>query len=145
MARVEQAVEIARPPAEVFAFLADARNDARWQVSLVGQEGLPDRPTAVGDRWVEVRRLAGRDQRVPMEMTDIDPPRRIGFRVTDGPMDARGHIAVDPAGAGARVTYRADLEGRGAMRLLAGTVARVMSDAMAGDLRRLKALLESEG
>ena len=32
---VERSIEIARPPEEVFAFLADARNDPRWCASVI--------------------------------------------------------------------------------------------------------------
>jgi uncharacterized protein YndB with AHSA1/START domain len=35
---VERSVEIARPPEEVFAFLADARNDPRWCPTVVACE-----------------------------------------------------------------------------------------------------------
>jgi len=35
---VELSIEIARPPEEVFAFLADARNDPRWCASVLACE-----------------------------------------------------------------------------------------------------------
>src|ERR1700732_2317224 len=56
-------------PDDVFAFIADARNQWRWQPTLTAIEGFPDAPVQVGASWVEVRRFGGRLRSIYVTVT----------------------------------------------------------------------------
>ena len=111
---IEREIEIARPIAEVFDFVADARNDVRWcrkvrSVSLV-EDGryevvhkpVPGRPA----RRMEMTRLAS------------DPPRLLELREDDGTDVFRVTYSLSPTAAG-------------------GTLLRQRSDATIGAVPRL--------
>jgi hypothetical protein len=43
-------------------------------------------PVAAGTHGYEVRRMLGRETRIPYEVTEHDPPRRSSFRTLSGPI-----------------------------------------------------------
>lgn len=51
MAQMQQSVDIARPLAEVFAFVANPGNDARWGSNLLEVTQLSPGPLGVGARF----------------------------------------------------------------------------------------------
>ena len=57
---LETTVEISRPVAEVFAFVADQTNAPRWQNGLAEVRRLTEGPLGVGTEHEFIRRFAGR-------------------------------------------------------------------------------------
>lgn len=149
MRGVDFSIEIDRPPAAIFRFLADFSNDPRWRANVV--EMLPlGRPTdALGGIWsrqVEVRKVPGRRLRTEAVITAFEPPRRIAFRRADGPIRPEGVYALSDLGGRTRLDFSIAVDLEGAARLLAPLVAlllaAVVRPALEGDFTRLKALLE---
>jgi uncharacterized protein YndB with AHSA1/START domain len=139
---VERSIEIARPPEEVFAFLADARNDPRWCATVVACEQLagdgpgPDARYEASHKPTPFHRVMPR----AIEVVEYAPPRLIRWRQEDG--NGAFHITyeVEPAAVGARFTQRDRIEwkvpgpvGRMAERLF---VRRHIGEQME-DLKRL--------
>jgi polyketide cyclase/dehydrase/lipid transport protein len=60
MAQLQQSVDIARPMEEVFAFVANPANDARWGSTLVEVQPVSPGPLEVGSRFRYVARFVGR-------------------------------------------------------------------------------------
>lgn len=139
---VQRSIEIARTPEEVFAYVADARNDPRWCSTVLACE------QRVGERPGPAARYEARHKPTPfhrtmpraIEVVEYDPPSRLRWRQED----ANGvfHIVyeVEPAAAGARLTQRDTIEwkvprplGRLAERLF---VQRHIGEQLA-DLKRL--------
>jgi uncharacterized protein YndB with AHSA1/START domain len=105
---VETAVTIARSPEEVFAFLADPRNDPAWcdRVRSVEQIGpgeyrVMHKPLRIQPRPYELR----------MRLLESDPPRRLRWEEND----RDGTLLVDyelaSTADGTRFTQRTDLSG----------------------------------
>ncbi len=143
---IVESVEIARPPAEVFAYATNPTHLSEWQESLVSARPVGDGPVAAGTRFVTVRRVGGRDRQMTMEMAELDPPRSWLARGIDGPVRGIVHGTVESLGdgAGSRVTIALSFEGRGIGLLLVPLVVRRQATGeLPRVMRKLKELLES--
>jgi hypothetical protein len=86
MAPIVSSIEIARPPGEVFAYVADPSRLAEWQESVVSSRMEGGGPPTVGSKAVTTRRVGRGERTMTMEMTNIDPPRSWAVRGIDGPV-----------------------------------------------------------
>ena len=59
MAPIESSIEIARPPDEVFAYLADPTRFAEWQRDVVRVDLEDGGPPGLGARFTTTRRIGG--------------------------------------------------------------------------------------
>lgn len=135
----ERTVQIARTPEDVFAFLADARNDIQWRptvVDIAHQTG-----TGSGTRYRQGLRGPG-GSRIPadFEVTVYEPPSRFGFRAT-GSVKTTGEYRLAPVDGGTAVTLRLDFKPSGLARAFAPVVGRTFEEEVAA-LDALKELLE---
>src|SRR3954463_6739715 len=107
-------VEIARPPDDVFSFIADPANLSRWQ-DAEEVEQLTDGPVRAGTRFREVHKLFGRRRVELPGVVECEPGRVFHIRVVEGPPVA-GRWTFAPSGSGTRLTLTpiAHLSGRAA-------------------------------
>lgn len=143
--RVDAANEtvVERPAAGVFAFLADAENDAAWRPGVLDIARVSgDRP-GPGARYRQgVRGPGGRRIDADIETTAYEPDRLIGFRATAGPVRPQGRYELEPDGAGrTRVHFALEAELRGVKVVMAPAVRRAMAGEV-GHLENLKRVLE---
>ncbi len=141
-ARAQRTIVIARPVADVFAYMVDYRNNPRWQEGLEAVEQA-DVPPRVGSKIDTTRTVMGRTRTSTIEVTEFEPGKRIRSRSVAGPVDYLGGYDFEPAGEGStRVIY----EGRITTGRLLGPLGKVMARGfqtqMDGNLERLKKLLE---
>ena len=135
-----QTIEIARSPEDVFDYLVDLDNLARWQPTV--REVLWERELREGVEFEETRELLGRRARSRLEVTALDPGREFSIRVVEGPVPLRVRHLLQPANGGTRLTLEAEGEAGGLMRLAAPVAERAASRQAGLDLRRLKQILE---
>ena len=81
---VEESVVIARPPEEVFDYLAQADNLPVWDSSIVQAEQVGTGPVGVGTRWRGASKILGRRFEWTTELTEFDRPRRSSSRSVEG-------------------------------------------------------------
>ena len=80
--RIQASIEIARTRDDVWAFISDPRNDAKWCDHVVSVEQVagdgpgPDARYAVVHRPIKLRG----EKRMEMAVTEFDPPLRMGLR-----------------------------------------------------------------
>jgi carbon monoxide dehydrogenase subunit G len=105
----ENSIFIERPPATVFAFVSDARNDPQWHTDIPHAELRGDGPIGVGS----VFDIEGLGDDSTYTVVEFDPPRKIVdiFRVYG--INVTITIQVEPQGNGARVTRRIETPVRG--------------------------------
>jgi carbon monoxide dehydrogenase subunit G len=143
--RVEESVEIARPPVEVWDAIADYAFDLQWRKGL--REMSPDPPggPSPGTRVHEVVNSSGRDYVADTVVTDLDPGVSYRFRGSGTIGGLSGGRAVRAAGSGngAVFTYTIELEPKGGMRLLRPVLGRIVRSGLRKDLLKLKAILEA--
>jgi len=142
MAHAEHTVTINRPIDDVFAYLADGRNNRHWRsgvveinrTSDVDGEGATYRQVLTGPGG---RRIDG-DYRV----TKYDPPRSLEFAVIAGPARPTGRFDLSSPGTGSTtVRFLLDLQPHGMMRLISPMITKTMRSEVA-NLDRLKIELE---
>src|SRR3954471_24155658 len=137
---VERGIEIARPGAEVFAFVADPRNDVRWCPKGRSVERLSDDRYAVVHKPVPLRPA----RRMELTVVRLDPPRQLELRQDDGTDVFRVTYALEPTAAGGtRFRQRSDAE-LGVPRFLHPLWRRGIGRDLARQLRELKQVLEGE-
>jgi uncharacterized protein YndB with AHSA1/START domain len=141
---IKHSIEINRPAEEVFAYLDQVERHNEWQGSLVSTTAETDGPTRVGTRVVERRNIPGGTRDFSYEITEHDPPRKISFRGTTGPVRPVGTYTVDPTGeSSSRMNVELDLQGQGIGKLFAILARRQAAHEVPVDHEKFKELLET--
>jgi uncharacterized protein YndB with AHSA1/START domain len=138
--RVEVALEIERPPQEVFEYLVDVGCVPEWQSSAL--ESHADGPLAVGARIHETRRLLGREAHTELEVSAFDPPRRLTLRTISGPVKVDVDHRLETRGDGTLLHIVAEADPRFMLRFAKPVLERQAEREVRGDFDRLKQLLE---
>ena len=133
---------IARPPATVFAWLADLEQLPRWESSFAEVRRESPGPVGVGARYW-CRRTQPTKAETHMAVTEYEPEQRLmvesewaGFI-----KPAFGYL-VEPAGAGTRVTLIGRPKLRGVGLLMLPMIALLATRLSARYLANLKRLVE---
>ncbi len=145
--RVVSAANIARAPADVFAFVTTPGNWPQWHPSSLRVTGAVDHPLGVGESCVEEYVVAGRRGSCTWTVMECDPPRRwtIASSSATGGGSATIAYALSPAGDGTRFARSMTYEMPNALyRLLDALFLRARIVAESDEaVRRLKAVLEA--
>lgn len=83
------AVDVARPPEKVFAYLSDPEKLSEWQGAAEVTQ-LTDGPVGPGTRFREVHVAMGRRMESVTEFAEYEPPRRLRVRIVEGPLPVDG-------------------------------------------------------
>jgi uncharacterized membrane protein len=143
---IKHSIEINRPAEEVFAYLDQLDRHSEWQGSLVSAKVETDGPTRVGTRVLERRNVPGGARDIPYEITEHQPPRKVAFRGTAGPVRPVGTVTVQPLSeSSSRLSLELDLEGHGIGKLFAIFARRQAAKQVPQDNEKLKQVLESSG
>jgi uncharacterized protein YndB with AHSA1/START domain len=138
--RITQTFAIAATPEKVFDYVTDPANLRAWQTSKTRVEPLTDGPPRQGFRlreWTKPPR--GKEFEQVVEFTEFERPTRLHVHIVEGPYPVDGTWAFDATGSGTRVTFVAEGELRGPMRLAGPIVRRMIDRQFAGyheNLRR---------
>lgn len=151
MGRIEGEIQINRPVDEVFDFVADERNEPRFNPRMLGAELLSPEPIGSGSRFLVQSRMLRRTVETEVEFTAFERPRLLGSRsrsVTLGressPMTTEGSLMFDPMADGTRMRWSWQVETPGAVRLIAPLVELVGRRQEKTIWRNLKRLLETQ-
>lgn len=79
MPLVEESVVIARPPQEVFEFLAKFENLSVYDAFVTASGQVGDGPSGLGTRGWGTTRFMGQQSDWTVEYTEFEPPRPNGF------------------------------------------------------------------
>jgi uncharacterized protein YndB with AHSA1/START domain len=141
---VERSVLIARPVADVFAFVAQPANDPQWCPKLVSVEQLEGDGPGPGGRWRVVHRPVPVRPARTMDYRCLawEPPHRIEWREDDGTDVLTVTYTLAEEAGGTRLTQRDDAQ-LGAPRILHPLMRIGIGHDLAGQLRRLKRLLDA--
>ncbi len=144
MSVVSLSVTILRPVEDVFAVLTDVGQAAKWSRALEEQLITPG-PLRVGSRRrAVVPGFGGRTMENEMELTELEPDRRLAMRGVAGfPFPVRIVADLEPVADGALLRWTTYLEPGGVARLLGPVLAASYKRSFAKDLANLKSMMES--
>jgi uncharacterized protein YndB with AHSA1/START domain len=144
MSAVRTSVEIARPPAAVFAVLADVGRLPEWQSGCVDVTLEADAPLRVGSRFSQRVGFAGRRVTQLVEVDELEQDRLLTLRVLTGPLRVRARHVLEPSPIGTTLSVTMDGDLGLAGRLAGPLVRKAAERQFEGWFRRLKSLVESE-
>lgn len=132
-------IEIDRSPEMVYGFVSNPENDVQWRTGVT-ESGLTSAPPlALGSEG-----FAGAGKQVSRwRVTAISPGSSVDWDLIDGPFTGTGGYRLEAAGDGTRFTLLADVEPKGAMRLLGPLFGRMGRKQNQADVAKLKGILES--
>jgi uncharacterized protein YndB with AHSA1/START domain len=137
---------VARPPAEVFARIADIESWPSWLIAsgIVRVERPTDGPLTEGEHLRVEQRAAGRAGTFEAQVTALQPPTRLALHGRDGDgvtIDIDAAIATASDGTSLRWSIRIGLPLR--YRMFESMARPQVERAAALDVESLKRRLES--
>jgi hypothetical protein len=123
MAHITGQIVIHRPIDEVFDFVADERNEPRYNPQMIAAEQLTDGPVGPGTRFHAALRTRGRPTDMIIELVDYQRPVRLRSRTVLSSMDIDGSLQFDPVPEGTRMTWNWTVKPQGPLRFLTPLVA----------------------
>lgn len=112
-------VDIARSPADVFAYLADLEHTPEWNWAITSTRKLGPGAVEIGARYQQTRSVP-RHAVEMLEVTELDPDRRIEVVGDLGPFRACLTYDLSPIGPGTSLVNTVELERPGPLGLVAG-------------------------
>lgn len=97
---VTVATTIARPRSDVFAYTTAVEHDPIWTSGLLEATKLTEGPFGVGTRIERVSKFLGRRMTYTIEITAVDPDRKVEMTTTAGPFPMTIHYEYDDAPGG---------------------------------------------
>jgi hypothetical protein len=136
---VENAVEIARSPEDVFDYLTDVTNEAEWNPRTRHVEKLTPGPvgpsTRFGAEWIKGNPTI-------IEYVRFERPTAWASIARSRRLDARGEGRISPTACGCRVVVRTQLRPKGLLAVLLPLLRRTMHQREDRNLASVKAILE---
>lgn len=142
MYKFEKSIFIDRPPREIFDYMTDPANDAKWQSSSEGSEWTSEGPVGVGSTLRTVNKFMGRKIEAISEVTTWDPPDQYAQKTVGGPVPFQINVFFASKDSGTQVTIMAEAELGGFFKLAEGLVGKQLEKEIESDLKTLKLLLE---
>jgi uncharacterized membrane protein len=140
---VSVTTEIARPADEVAAYAMEAENDPTWIGGISSARRLTPGPTAVGTQVERVAHFLGRRIDYVMEVTELDPGRRIVLQSIRGPFPMRVTYSFEPVAGCTCVGLRVEGDAEGFYRLAGGLMGRAVRRNLRKDVTRLREICET--
>jgi hypothetical protein len=150
MPAVHHAIEIARPAADVFAFIAEFANDPRWRANVVEMQPLGE-ATAPGGAWSRQREIrtvpGGRRVATDAVITLFEPPSCLEVQRASGPVRPQARYELTALAADrTRLELTLEVGLAGVTWLFWPAVVvflyALVRPSMPADLGRLRACLE---
>ena len=132
------------PAAAAWLVVADYARDVEWREGVVRMVPTPIGLVQVGTTTVEEMKVAGKTYRNDGEVIAVEPGSRFEWRTTAGAV-AHGSRQVTPINSErCRVRLELHVTPTGLNRLFAPILKKVLDKGLAGDVVRLRDLVEAD-
>jgi carbon monoxide dehydrogenase subunit G len=121
MITVATEVLVDRPPEAVYDFLAQVRNEERWNPNVVSIESESDGPLSVGDVFEGVYHRGGR---MRFTLVEAVRPSTLVFKGGGRQMSLVATLELERVGSATGVRMNADMLPRGPLKLLTPLMRR---------------------
>jgi len=142
MAHAENEVVINKPIDEVFAFIADGTNNAKWRPGVVEGSLKEGTPSALGAVYKQTLRVGHRTVAGDYKITVLEPKKQLSFAVIAGPARPTGDYYLSETSEGTKLRLVLDFQPKGLLRLIGPMINKTMQREVA-QLAALKSVLES--
>jgi carbon monoxide dehydrogenase subunit G len=143
--RLRKEIEVARPLAEAFAYVADFSNAAEWDPGITKASKLTPGPVQEGSEFDIVAIFRGKEQRFLYVVSALDDNRRVLLTGDGERAQSVDEITFSEAGAGTSIVYVADIRLKGIFRLGEPLVRPTMHKMGDAALAGLKSVLDRSG
>ena len=143
MARIEESIEIKRPPEIVFSFTTDAKSWPKWQPFPEAEQTSPG-PMGVGTTTKGTIRMMGLTMKWAAKVKEYEQNRKFGKDITCGSIANEQHNTYDPIEGGTKFTIVYDMKVGGPMKLFSSVMVSSMHKALKKALSNLKGILEAQ-
>jgi carbon monoxide dehydrogenase subunit G len=137
------AVQIARPPADVFDYVADARNRPQWDEDVISEELTSPEPIGVGSTVRTRLRSMGKEYEYNWEIVEHRSPTHVTIESTSGPFPTTLAFVLAERDGGTSLEFAVTGKPGGPLRLLQPLIARNTQANLDRNFPRLKQALES--
>jgi hypothetical protein len=136
--------DIDAPAAVAWRVVADYARDVEWRDGVLRMAPTPAGPVQVGTTTAEEIKVAGKTYRNDGEVVAVEPGSRFEWRTTAGAVahGSRRVVPIDPGRC--RVHLELHVTPTGINRLFAPMLRKVLDKGLAGDVERLRDLVEAE-
>jgi uncharacterized protein YndB with AHSA1/START domain len=143
--RIKGDIVIGRPVEEVFDFVADERNEPRYNPQMRLAEKISDGPIGLGTRYRAEVVSGGKPVSMVIECTAFERPRRLASKTTMSAMDVAYTLTFEPVPEGTRMGWSGEVEPHAGLRLIAPLVGWMGRRQELRIWTGLKGLLEGNG
>jgi uncharacterized protein YndB with AHSA1/START domain len=134
--------QINAPVEKVFAFVADFRNNSKWQDGVIESTQTPEGPTQVGTKVRDVRTFLGQKLEGTYEVTEFAPNARIVFKSTSGPIQFQFEQTFESVRGGTKLSAHVEMEAKGFFKLAEGALGNNLKKTFEEQSAKLKSMLE---
>ena len=139
---IEVSIWIARSPEEIWDFLCDASNDVLWRYGIYLGQWISEPPYGVGSNGFHIVSIWGD---CPWIIAEWEELCIMSWDFTDGGFKGvRSGYRIAPEDTGSRVTMHTSVKSNAFMRIMVFLMKRFIRRNLAGDLERLKAIMEAQ-
>jgi len=146
MRTLTDSINVDAPPERVWSWLAElAGHYPEWHPDHISADWTCGEPNRVGSQLTAVENLAGHREELVFEMTKVDPPRRMEYRIL-GPHSIvipGGSFSVVPRAGGSTFTAALSYRFGWFAELLFGRRIAALRSHMDEEGRNLKQLVEA--
>lgn len=125
MVHIEGEIVINRTPEDVFDFVADERNEPRYNPKMHLAEKISDGQIGLGTRFRVQTVSMGRPVDMVLEVTGYERPHRLRITTHMPSMDLQGGLTFEPSPDGTRMRWSWELQPSGMLRMLSPLVASI--------------------
>ena len=118
MSRIEGEIVIGRPVDVVFDYVADQRNEPRYNPDMVRSEKITPGPVGKGTQFRSAVRSRGRTAEMLIEYTGYERPALLTSTTTMQQADFGYTLRFEPDASGTRMRWSGQVRPKGAYRLL---------------------------
>ncbi len=143
MITVQKSILINRPREEVFDFVSNFDNDAKWRTDEIEIKEKKKKTTLKGIRNYSVR-FINRTVSVPTKITEYNRNKRVAFQSTDNQLLLSGYRHLVSLKNNTKLTYSISTDFKGLFKFLSAFIKRIYAGRIDRDLEKLKNVLEKE-
>ena len=127
MVHIEKKVTINRPVNEVFGYMSNAENDARWRTNVKYIKRKPGSESGVGAEYEQKVKGPFGGLQADVRYTEYEPNRRVAFETTTGSVRPLGQIDFSsPSEDTTDVHFQLDWEPTGAWKVFAPIMGKIL-------------------